>query len=79
MILDVVPTSAPSEKEYGILQSEAVTSDYNIVDARDWRLHTSWLALNNRSRADAMKLLTEAASEAEWRTQPLRIPDLRCK
>ncbi len=73
--LDVVVTSAPSETEYGILQSEAVTSDYDIVEARDWRLHRSWLALNNRGQANAMQLLSEAAGEAEWRAKPLRIPD----
>lgn len=73
--LDVVPTSAPAEQEHRILQSDAVTSDYDIVEARDWRLHQSWLALNNRSRIDASQLLKQAADEAEWRTQPLRIPD----
>jgi hypothetical protein len=73
--LDVVPTSAPAEQEYGILQSDAVTSDENIVEARDWRLHRSWLALDHRSRIDAKLLLDQAAGEAEWRAQPLRIPD----
>lgn len=73
--LDIVPTSAPAEQEYGILKSESVTSDDNIVEAQDWRLHRSWLALDNRTRLDAKKLLDQAASEEEWRAQPLRIPD----
>lgn len=73
--LDVVPTSAPAEQEYGILRSDAVISDADIVEAQDWRLNSSWLALNNRSGADARMLLEQAASEAEWRSQPLRIPD----
>ena len=73
--LDIVPTSAPAEQEYGILRSDAVTSDDNIVEARDWRLHMSWLALNKRSRIDAKLLLDQAAGEAEWQAQPLRIPD----
>lgn len=73
--LDVVPTSAPAEQEYGILQSDAVTSDDNIVEARDWRLHRSWLALDHRLRFNAKSLLEQAAGEAEWRAQPLRIPD----
>ena len=73
--LDVVPTSAPAEQEYGILQSDAVTSDDNIVEARDWRLHRSWRALDDRSRVDSAMLLDQAAGEAEWRVQPLRIPD----
>ncbi|WP_088743478.1 nucleotidyltransferase [Cobetia sp. QF-1] len=73
--LDIVPTSAPARQEYGILQSDAVTSDDDIFEARDWRLHRSWLALHNRSRIDARSLLDQAASEAEWQAKPLRIPD----
>ena len=73
--LDMVPTSAPAEQEYGILRSDAVISDDDIVEARDWRLHRSWLALNNRSLADAKLLLDQAADEEEWQAQPLRIPD----
>jgi hypothetical protein len=73
--LDIVPTSAPSEQEHGILQSDAVTSDDNIVEARDWRLHRSWLAPEHRMRTNARLLLEEAAVESEWKVQPLRIPD----
>ena len=73
--LDVVPTSAPAEQEYGILQSDAVTTDENIVEARDWRLHRAWLAPEHRMRADAKLLLDQAAGESEWQAQPLRIPD----
>lgn len=73
--LDVVPTSAPAEQEYGILQSDAVTSGDDIVKARDWRLHPSWLALDNRARRDARLLLDKASGEPEWQAQPLRIPD----
>ncbi|RMG26461.1 MAG: nucleotidyltransferase [Armatimonadetes bacterium] len=73
--LDLVITSAPSEQEIGILQSDAVTSDDDIVEARDWRLHRSWLAPRNRFRDDARLLLDEAGNEREWRAQPLRIPD----
>lgn len=73
--LDVVPTSAPTEQEYGILRSDAVTTDDNIVVARDWRLHQSWLALDHRMRVDARLLLNKAAGESEWQAQPLRIPD----
>lgn len=73
--LDVVPTSAPAEQEYGILQSDAVTTNENIVESRDWRLHRSWLAPEHRMRADAKLLLDQAAGESEWLAQPLRIPD----
>lgn len=73
--LDLVPTSAPSEQEYGILQSDAVMTDENIVEARDWRLHKAWLATEHRMRSDAESLLEQAAGESEWQSQPLRIPD----
>lgn len=73
--LDFVPTSAPAEQEVGILQSDAVTTDDDIIEARDWRLHRSWLAPGNRRRADATLPLDEAAGQEEWRAQPLRIPD----
>lgn len=73
--LDVVPTSAPGEQEFGILRSDAVTTDENIVDARDWRLHRSWLAPENRYRDDARMLLEKSAGESEWQVKPLRIPD----
>ena len=73
--LDLVITSAPSEAEVGILQSEAVTADDNLEEAQDWRLNRSWLALGSRHRSDARVLLAEAKVEAEWKAQPLRIPD----
>lgn len=73
--LDLVLTSAPSEAEVGILRSDAVTSDDDIDEAQDWRLHRSWVALSSRERSDARTLLAEAKSEAEWKAKPLRIPD----
>ena len=74
--MDLVITSAPSESEHGILQSEAVTSDEDIAEARDWKLHRSWLSLGSRiMRADATLLLSEAKNQPEWQAKPLRIPD----
>jgi hypothetical protein len=73
--LDLVLTSAPSEAEVGILQSDAVRSDDDLEEALDWRLHRSWLALESRYAKDARILLAEAKNEPEWRSQPLRIPD----
>lgn len=73
--LDLVLTSAPSEAEVGILQSEAVMSDDDLEEAEDWRLHRSWLALDSRYRSDARTLLAEAMGEDEWKAQPLHIPD----
>jgi len=73
--LDLVLTSAPSEAEVGILRSDAVTSDDDIDEAQDWRLHRSWVALSSRDRSDTRTLLAEAKSEAEWQAKALRIPD----
>jgi hypothetical protein len=72
---DLVITSAPSQSELGILQSESVTTDDDIVEAVDWRLHGSWLSLSDRNRIDAAVLLEEAKEQPEWHLQPLRIPD----
>lgn len=73
--LDLVVTSAPAEAEDGILKSESVTSDDDLEEARDWKLHKSWLALSSRGRLDARKLLVEAKEQEEWKAAPLRIPD----
>lgn len=73
--LDLVLTSAPTEAESGILLSEALSADDSLEDDPEWRLHRSWLALDSRYRTDARTLIAEAKSEAEWKAQPLRIPD----
>lgn len=73
--LDLVLTSAPSEAEVGILQSESLSADDGLEDDPEWRLHRSWLALSSRYRSDARALLAEAKGGAEWKSQPLRIPD----
>jgi hypothetical protein len=72
---DLVITSAPSESELGILQSDSVTTDEDIVEAADWRLNSSWLSLSDRNRSDAAVLLKDAKDQPEWALQPLRIPD----
>jgi hypothetical protein len=73
--LDVVVTSAPSESEIGILESDAVTSDDNLEEARDWRLSPSWMKLSDRRLDGAALRMLEASMEAEWKASPLRIPD----
>lgn len=73
--LDLVITSAPSESDAKILRSESVMKDYDIEEAPDWRLHPSWLGLDNRIFEGAGVRLAEAQKEAEWKAQPLRIPD----
>lgn len=73
---DLVVTSAPSETEFGILKSDSVRTDDDIVEAADWRLNTSWLSLTNRLvTKEAKLLLSESKSQPEWKLNPLRIPD----
>lgn len=74
--LDLVLTSAPSEAEIGILRSDAIMSDDDLEEAKDWRLHRSWIPPGlGRYRSDARALLAEAKNEPEWKSQPLHIPD----
>lgn len=73
--LDLVLTSAPLEAEVGILRSDAVTTDDDLEEAKDWRLHRSWVAFDSRYRSDARTLLAEAKGQDEWKAQPLHIPD----
>lgn len=73
--LDLVITSAPSEAEEGLLESDAVTADEDLDEARDWRLTDNWVALSKRQLFGAQRLLSEAANTPEWKTKPLRIPD----
>ncbi|SHJ91271.1 hypothetical protein SAMN02745216_02530 [Desulfatibacillum alkenivorans DSM 16219] len=74
--LDLVITSAPSEAEIGALQSESVTSETDIAEAKDWRLHPSWLSSDSRWLVEnAQELLAKAKSESEWKLSALRIPN----
>ncbi|MEL7655845.1 MAG: nucleotidyltransferase [Bacillota bacterium] len=74
--IDLVITSAPSESEYGILTSDAVKTDEDIMTSLDWRLNLSWLSLQSRrQRFDTKSLLEIAKEQEEWRLNPLRIPN----
>ncbi|MFH0871606.1 MAG: nucleotidyltransferase [bacterium] len=73
--LDRVVTSAPSAMDSKILLSEALTTDFDIEEARDWRLHPSWLGLDSRLFEGARDRLANAQRDKEWESHPLRIPD----
>lgn len=77
--LDLVVTSAPSESQIGILQSEAVMSSATPEDVVDWRLVPSWIPLADRTRQGAATLLRAAQAEEEWKLEPLYIPDREIK
>jgi len=72
--LDLVITSAPSEAQARFLASEAVTTNFNLADAPDWRLHEAWLSPDKRTSA-ALGKLYEAERGEERKAEPLRIPD----
>lgn len=72
--LDVVITSAPSEAQQTALKSASVRVIEELLELTDWRLTKSWLEPSARA-AGAERLMLKAASEAEWRLEPLRIPD----
>lgn len=74
--IDLVITSAPSEVSEDLLKSESVRSDDSIEDASDWRLNKNWIQLSSRViRNDAFEVLAKSEREAEWKADPLRIPD----
>jgi hypothetical protein len=73
--LDVVITSAPSEAQQSALRSASVRVINELVELADWRLVPSWLDLSARKQASADRMLTKAATEPEWKLEPLRIPD----
>jgi hypothetical protein len=73
--LDLVITSAPAEADKQLFKSDALRADEDIEEARDWRLNTSWVALNRRYGTGVNEMLAKAKTEEEWRSQPLRIPD----
>lgn len=73
--LDIVPTSAPSESEIGILESSSVRDDESIEDVNDWVLKKSWLPLDQRSFSKMAILNESLRAEAEWKLSPLYIPD----
>lgn len=75
--LDIVVTSAPSEADKTSLRSKSVTTDMSLEDlmtsSYDWRLSKSW------SEPDIMKAYSQLSesvrAEAEWKLEPLWIPD----
>jgi len=77
--LDLVITSAPSEVDQEALRSATVTTQDSLTDATDWRLVKSWVPTSGRNAVWADGLLRRAASEAEWKLNPLRIPDRELK
>ena len=70
--LDIVPTSAPSESEIGILQDKAIISEYTIEEFQQNLLVKS---LDNFLVKSAYNIFCKSDSEQEWKSDPLLIPD----
>lgn len=73
--LDLVITSAPYEIDRAALKADSVRTDAELEELTDWRLVPSWVSPERRSRDGVSRLLKRAAEEAEWKLEPLLIPD----
>ena len=74
--LDLVPTAAPSEAEFGILESDSVTDDEDLEEAADWRLTASGWA-NRRAPGAPTRRRSWRAPAPSLNGKPTRflIPD----
>lgn len=77
--MDLVITSAPSESQIGILESDSVTSDYSLEDARDWVLTKSWVSPDKRQLNRQYFFGETLKTASGWQTEPLHIPDRELK
>lgn len=66
--LDIVPTSAPSESEAGILQDEVIISEYTIEDF----IQNSF---GNNLLESEYNIFCKSVNESTWKSEPLLIPD----
>jgi hypothetical protein len=72
--LDLVVTSAPTESQKELLEDYSLTTEYSIDDLVEWNFSKSF-SLPNDARSESFILLEKAANEAEWKTEPLYIPN----
>lgn len=72
--LDLVVTSAPSESQKELLEDDSITTDVSIEELSDWTFSKS-VSFPEDDRSDSFLLLEKAASEPEWKTEPLFIPN----
>lgn len=70
--LDIVPTSAPSKSEIGILQDRAIISEYTIEEFQQNLLTKS---LDNILVESTYNIFCKSDSELQWKSDPLLIPD----
>jgi hypothetical protein len=75
--LDLVVTAAPSEAEEGLLKSASwVHMDELPRELNEARLVKGWMALGGPMNLDSRELQKiENAAKADWKNEPLLIPD----
>lgn len=66
--LDIVPTSAPSESETGILQDDAIISEYTIEDFQQ-------NLFDNAVLNSTYNIFCKSDTKPQWKSEPLLIPD----
>lgn len=74
--LDLVVTAAPSEVQEEILKSDSVKTVFAVEELEDWVLKKSWVSPEDRTDN---QLFFGSREEAEWKTEPLYIPDREAK
>jgi len=67
--LDLVITAAPSESQWGILQSPSMVNDNNLSGLSDWSLNKRWIPPDSRT------IEYKNPTNDEWKSEPLLIPD----
>lgn len=70
--LDIVPTSAPSESQTGLLQDQAIISEYTIEDPQPNLLVQLF---GNYTFKGTNTIFCKSDNEPKWKCEPLLIPD----
>lgn len=77
--LDIVITSAPSEVDQEALKSRSVTTDLMLeeltIGDNDWKLIKGWKEPDLIKGINIQNLNEAQRNEAEWKLEPLHIPD----
>lgn len=74
--LDLVPTSAPSASEIGILESLSVTAETVPQETDEWHREVeAWLSPEEQALYRRLIRLAESKQQPAWMDSPLRIPD----
>jgi hypothetical protein len=73
--LDLVVTAAPSEVQKLLYKAASIRTSQGIEDLDEWRLVPSWPDPEFKSEQGYFMRLAAAKNEAEWKVEPLLIPD----